>query len=168
METKKQVPIDELRPRHKNIQDVFKPETILARAAIKTQTATYCDDCRALSAFHAWKDVELQPSFNTSISFADWNIPPAGKHAVIELVTASIEVPSGEWARLRMNTSLGSVPSNLDLVLTPQGQISGQNVYVATHNIRSYTDGHIEFNVNRDNAQTSGHAFICISGYLNS
>lgn len=84
-------------------------------------------------------------------------------------VAASIEVPSGEWARLRMNTSLGSVPSNLDLVLTPQGQIStGQNVYVATHNIRSYTDGRIEFNVNRDNAQTSGHAFICISGYLNS
>lgn len=42
------------------------------------------------------------------------------------LVTASIIVPSGEWARLRMHTSLGTVPSNLDLFLTFQGNVSRQ------------------------------------------
>ena len=35
----------------------------------------------------------------------------------------------------------------------------------ATHSIRAYTDSLIEFDINRDNATTSGSALICISGY---
>src|SRR5579885_1450454 len=72
----------------------------------------------------------------------------------------------GEWARLRMSTSIGFSASNLDLVLTPQGQVGGQQIFVATHFVRVYSDQLIPFSVNRDNAQTEGHAFICISGYL--
>ncbi len=125
-----------------------------------------CDDCRALTAFHAWRDADLSSSFNTFVSFSTWGIPPAGTRAVIELVTATISVPAGEKARLRLFTSLEQDASNLDFVLTPQGNVSGNDVLVATHSVRVYSDGLIEFNVNRDNAQTSGHAFICISGYL--
>jgi hypothetical protein len=88
---------------------------------------------------------------------------------VIELVTASVNVPQGESARLRMFTSLGTTPSNLDLFLTPQGVGSdGNSIFVATHNIRVYSDNLILFNVNRDNAQTNGYALICISGYISS
>jgi hypothetical protein len=111
--------------------------------------------------------VELPPSFNVGINFnPDWGIPPSGKRAVIELVTATISVPQGEKARLRLFTSLGSAASNFDFVLTQQGQVGGQDVLVGTHAIRAYSDSLIEFNVNRDNATTKGHAFICISGYL--
>jgi hypothetical protein len=39
-------------------------------------------------------------------------------------------------------------------------------VYVATHSIRAYSDELIECDINRDNAQASGHAMICISEYL--
>jgi len=38
----------------------------------------------------AWHDVELPPSFNMFVSFAAYGIPPAGKRAVIELVTAAL------------------------------------------------------------------------------
>jgi hypothetical protein len=141
-------------------QEVSTP--ILKRRA----HAPSCDDCRALTAFHAWRSADLTPSFNTIIDFGNWGIPPDGKRAVIEFVTASVTVPHGERARLRMFTSLGSTPSNLDFVLTPQGTISGKDVLVGTHSIRAYTDGLIEFDVNRDNAQTTGYALICISGYL--
>ena len=86
---------------------------------------------------------------------------------MIELVTAEIVVPHGEWARLRLFTSLGQVASNLDLILTRQGQqADGRDVLHCTHAIRAYSDNTIEFNVNRDNAQTEGDALICISGYL--
>ena len=125
-----------------------------------------CDDCRARTAFHAWRDADLGPSWNTFIDFSSWGIPPANTRAVIELVTATITVPAGERARLRMFTSLGGAASNLDFVLTPQGSVGGQDLLVATHSVRVYSDGLIEFNVNRDNAQTKGRAFICISGYL--
>jgi len=139
----------------------------ISRSVVRTATSTGgCDDCRAVNAFQAWHDQDLTPSFNWEISFADYGIPPAGKRAVIELVTAQIIVPSGEWARLRMYTSLGTIPSNLDLFLTFQGNVSGQSIYVATHSIRSYSDGPISFDINRDNAETSGYALICISGYL--
>jgi hypothetical protein len=148
---------------------VGTPATQLAplpSSAVRTTTPQKCDDCRAATAFHAWHDVELTPSFNTLVSFADYRIPPAGKRVVIELVTAQVSVPAGEWARLRMYTSLGTTPSNIDLFLTPQGTVSGQTIYVATHSIRAYSDGLIEFDISRDNARTSGHALICISGYL--
>lgn len=153
-------------PVRETLQDKGLPGELAARPAIRQTVDSGCDDCRAGTAFHAWRDQHLDPSFNTSVDFASWGIPPAGKRAVIELVTASILVPAGEQARLRMNTSLGSTPSNIDLVLTPQGVVGGNEVLVGTHTIRAYSDRMIEFNVNRDNAQTGGSAFICISGYL--
>jgi hypothetical protein len=134
-------------------------------AVVRTHIAQPCKECRVDNAFHAWRDQHLTPSYNWAIDFGSWGIPPAGKRAVIELVTASISVPSGERARLRMYTSLGSAASNLDFVLTPQGQVGGRDILVATHSVRVYSDGFIEFNVNRDNAKTEGDALICISGY---
>src|SRR5580704_10088297 len=136
------------------------------QSAVRATAVGVCEDCRAATAFHAWHSVNLTPSFNVMVSFADWKIVPKGKRAVIELVTAQIIVPSGEWARLRMFTSLGSVPSNLDLFLTFQGNVSGNAIYDATHALRAYTDNDIEFDINRDNATTSGSALICISGYI--
>lgn len=65
-----------------------------------------------------------------------------------------------------MYTNLPSGPCNLDLFVTSQGVLSGQSLYVATHYLRSYTDGFLEFNVNRDNRFTSGYALICVSGHL--
>jgi hypothetical protein len=138
----------------------------IQRSAVRATTVGVCDDCRATTAFHAWHSVDLTPSFNVMVSFADWKLVPKGKRAVIELVTAQIIVPSGEWARLRMYTSLGSVPSNLDLFLTFQGNVSGNATYDATHSLRAYTDNEIDFDINRDNATTSGSALICISGYI--
>jgi hypothetical protein len=85
---------------------------------------------------------------------------------VIELATAAISVPQGEWARVRMYTSLGSVPGNFDLSLVSQGVVGSNQELVATHSLRAYTDQLIQFNVNRDNATTSGRALICISGYI--
>jgi hypothetical protein len=136
------------------------------RAPVRVTVAAQCEDCRATTAFHAWHDVDLPPAFNVAVSFADYGIPPAGKKAVIELVTATISLPAGEWARLRLFTSLGFAASNLDFVLNAGGQVGGQSILVATHTIRAYSDSLIEFNVNRDNASTAGHAFICISGYV--
>ena len=133
---------------------------------LRTEAKGACEDCRATSAFQAWHSLDMTPSYNWEISFADWKIVPKGKRAVIELVTAQIIVPQGEWARLRMFTSLGTVPSNLDLFLTFQGNVSGNAIYVATHSLRAYTDHDIDFNINRDNATTSGSALICISGYV--
>ena len=142
-----------------------KAKTLKALNAGGPQKKT-CEDCRAFAAFHAWREQPLTPSFNWCIDFtAEVNIP-AGKRAVIELVTATITVPAGEKARLRLFTSLGMAPSNLDLTLTPQGTVLGKDELVATHTIRAYSDELIEFNVNRDNAQTEGNAFICISGYI--
>ena len=82
------------------------------------------------------------------------------------MVTAPIIVPSGEWARLRMYTSLGTVLSNLDLFQTFQGDPSGKANYTATHSIRAYTDNEIDFDIDRDNATTRGSALICVSGYV--
>jgi hypothetical protein len=145
---------------------VGKQAAAATTPVVRTHVAHRCEDCRVENAFHAWRDQHLTPSYNWLISFGSWGIPPAGKRAVIELVTASISVPSGEWARLRMYTSLGYTPSNLDLWLTAQGQVGGRQLLVATHAVRVYSDQLIEFNVNRDNAQTEGDAFICISGFL--
>ncbi len=121
---------------------------------------TACD-CRARNAFHEWQDGTLPPSFNMMFHFS----VPANHRLVIEFVTASIYVPAGEMARLRMFTGLGPNPSNLDLALTPQGIVNGQQVLVATHCIRAYADS-LDFNVNRDNPVTTGSALICVSGYL--
>jgi hypothetical protein len=135
-------------------------------SAIRTKTAHDCEDCRAMTAFQAWHSRTLTPSFNWMVSFGDWNLIPKGKRAVIELVTAQIIVPAGEGVRLRMYTSLGTVPSNLDLFVTFQGNVGGNAVYVATHSLRAYSDGDIEFDINRDNGTTQGSALICVSGYI--
>ena len=100
------------------------------------------------------------------VDFGDWNLIPKGKRAVIELVTAQILVPAKEWVRLRMYTSLGTTPSNLDLFVTHQGDFQGKAVYVATHSLRTYSDNTIEFDINRDNATTTGSGLICVSGYI--
>jgi len=142
------------------------PQPTPPQSPVKVSVAGACDDCRATTAFQAWHSVEMTPSFNWMVDFGDWNIVPKGKRAVIELVTAQIIVPSGEWTRLRMYTSLGTTPSNLDLFVTFQGNVSGNAIYVATHSLRAYTDNLIEFDINRDNAATSGSALICISGYV--
>lgn len=121
-----------------------------------------CDGCAA-DAFLEWHDSQLQPSFNTEIAFQ----PPPGQRLVIEFVTATIEVPDGESARLRMFTGFSNGQAgNFDLAVVPQGTVNGQAIYVATHSQRTYTDGFLAFNVNRDNATTSGYALISVSGYL--
>ena len=141
-------------------------QPVQVRSALRSTVAGMCEDCRAMTAFQAWHSIDMTPSFNWMVDFEDWNLVPAGKRAVIELVTAQIIVPAGESARLRMYTSLGMVPSNLDLFLTFQGNAGGNSIYDATHSIRAYTDNLIQFDINRDNATTSGSALICISGYV--
>jgi hypothetical protein len=121
-----------------------------------------CTDWCALFAWQSSRSQHLTPSYNWMINFT----VPAGKILVIELVTASIEVPTGEAARLRMYTSLGTSPSNLDLALSSQGVVNGTAIWVCTQSLRAYTDGLLEFDVNRDNALTEGDALICVSGHL--
>ncbi len=150
-------------------ETIDKPSQEAAMAStpsIKTRAAPRCEECRVDNAFHAWRDQHLTPSFNWAIDLTGIVNIPAGKRAVIELVTATISVPSGERARLRLYTSLGFAASNLDFVLTPQGQVGGRDLLVATHTIRAYSDHLVEFNVNRDNATTEGDAFVCVSGYM--
>jgi len=126
-----------------------------------------CHDCKAFSAFQYWREQPLTPSFNWEIDFSALVNIPAGKRAVIELVTATIEVPGNESARLRLYTSLGTAPSNLDLTMERQSVTGAANAqFMATHSLRVYSDQLVAFNVNRDNATTAGSAFICISGYL--
>ena len=138
----------------------------VAASMVRTAAAGSCDDCRADTAFHAWHSFNLPASFNMFVDFGDWNLIPKGKRAVIELVTAQILVPAKEWVRLRMYTSLGATPSNLDLFVTHQGDFQGKAVYVATHSLRAYSDNTIEFDINRDNATTTGSGLICVSGYI--
>lgn len=135
----------------------------LAHVRKKKPPTKECNDWCALFAWQSWRSQHLTPSYNWIIDFT----VPAGRILVIELVTASIEVPVGEAARLRMFTSLGTSPSNLDLALTPQGVRNGDTaIWVCTQSIRAYTDGTLEFDVNRDNALTEGDALICVSGHL--
>ena len=107
--------------------------------AVVHRKATPERDCRALSAFHAWRDEPLPPSWNVTISFNPaWGIPPAGKIAVIELVTASIPVPAGEFARLADVYDAGFCRRiQPDFTLTPQGQVGGRrDFHVCTHAVR--------------------------------
>lgn len=136
--------------------------TIEKGKLVKALEPAVCTQPCTMTAFQAWREQTLTPSLNWLISFS----PPAGKRFVIELVTAQIQVPAGESTRLRMYTGLPSGPSNLDLYLVPQGTFNGHTIYVATHSLRAYTDGFLEFDVNRDNSTTTGYALICVSGYL--
>jgi len=165
MEAKKR-PVAEPSPIREAVQGASAQAAMASRPLVKTHLPEQCKDCRVENAFHAWRDQHLTPSFNWFLDLTGTVNIPAGRRAVIELVTATISVPSGERARLRMYTSLGFAPSNLDFVLTPQGQVGGREILVATHSVRVYSDHSIEFNVNRDNAQTEGDAFICISGHF--
>jgi hypothetical protein len=109
-----------------------------------------------------WQEAPLEPSFNVEITFD----LPQDQRLVVEFVTATVEVPAGESARLRMFTGFSNGQAgNFDLVLSPQGIVNGQSVYAATHMVRAYTDNFLVFNINRDNASTPGSALICVSGY---
>jgi roadblock/LC7 domain-containing protein len=70
-------------------------QAVQVRSALRTSVAGMCEDCRAVTAFQAWHSVDMTPSFNWMVDFGDWNLRPAGKRAVIELVTAQIIVPAG-------------------------------------------------------------------------
>src|SRR5260370_2601728 len=165
MKTKRN-PVTEQSRIRETIERPSQDADVVSTPPIKVHVAQRCEECRVDNAFHAWRDQHLTPSFNWLIDFTGTVNIPAGKRAVIELVTATVSVPSGERARLRMYTSLGFAASNLDFVLTPQGQVGGRELLVATHTVRVYSDHFIEFNVNRDNPNPEGDAFICISGYL--
>jgi hypothetical protein len=69
----------------------------VARAAASKPKAAPCDQCAA-DAFLQWADAQLGPAYNWEIAFN----PPSGQRLVIEFVTATVEVPAGESARLRM------------------------------------------------------------------
>ena len=132
----------------------------LPTTAAPTPKPEPCDNC-AGDAFVQWQEAQLEPSFNVEITFD----PPQGQRLVIEFVTASVEVPAGESARLRMFTGFSDGQAgNFDLALVLQGIVNGQSVHVATHKVRAYTDNFLAFNVNRDNASTPGSALICVSG----
>jgi len=141
---------------------IIKNKIAGVRIPVRAAPPAPCKDPCVMSAFQEWHDAKLTPSFNFELSFT----VPSGTRLVIEFVTAWIQVPIGEAARLRMYTGLGTSPSNLDLVVTPQGIAGGQQVYVATHHLRAYSDGFLAFNINRDNAVTPGYALICVSGHL--
>jgi hypothetical protein len=142
-----------------------------ARATIKTKLPPTpapapkpapCDTCAA-DAFLQWHDAQLEPSFNVEFTFD----LPQNQRLVVEFVTATVQVPAGQSARLRMFTGFSNGQAgNFDLALTPQGVVNGQSVYVGSHMVRAYTDGFLGFNVNRDNATTPGYALICVSGYV--
>jgi hypothetical protein len=133
-----------------------------------------CDDCRAWTAFHVTTFGTLGNALSTQFDVSSAVKIPKGKRAVIELVTASIFVPAKTWVSLRMSTSLGFEPSNIDLYLTPQGVHSGnkeplprtRETWVATHSLRAYTDQAISFDVSRDYVDEHGDATICVSGYI--
>lgn len=165
MATKKNPAIEQAPVREK-IEGSSQQVDLASMPVIQAQVLGECKECRVENAFHSWRSQKLTPSFNWNIDFTGTVNIPIGKRAVIEFVTATVHVPNGERARLRMYTNLGFAPSNLDLVLTPQGQAGGRETLVATHTVRVYSDRSIHFNVNRDNAQTEGYALICISGYF--
>jgi hypothetical protein len=118
MERKKN-PVKEPPPIRKLVERPSQPTAAVSMLLVKTHSPRECRECRVENAFHAWHDAHLTASYNYSIDFTGTVNIPASKRAVIELVTASVYVPSGEKARLRMYKSLGSTPSNLDFVLSP-------------------------------------------------
>jgi len=132
----------------------------------KEASILQCGESCAANAFHTSRSFDLVPAMSGTIDLTDSVNIPDGKRAVIELVTATIRVPNGETAHLRLSTNLGMHPSNLDFVLTPQGKINDQEVLVATHAVRVYSDHDVMFHVERDNPETKGHAAIGISGYF--
>jgi hypothetical protein len=151
------------RPEQRKITIRSKLEGAKKRPAGKKS----CVDCKAFHAFQYWREQTLTPSFNWEIDFSRLVNIPAGKRAVLELITATIEVPGSESARLRLFTSLGTAPSNLDLTMERQSAAGATTAqFMATHALRVYSDQLVSFNVNRDNAVTTGSAIICISGYM--
>lgn len=142
-------------------------EASLSVPPIKTKVPMRCQDCRAEAAFHAWSAEPLPVgAVSCSIVLTEHVDIPPGKRAVIELVTATISVGSGERALLRLYTSLGHSPSNLDLSLVLQGEFQGLERLVATHALRVYSDHLVEFGVARSSTATEGYAIVCVSGYF--
>jgi hypothetical protein len=155
MATKGKRPASHERPRALGKLPSGKP--VSAAAADKP-----CQDYCALYPYLQWRDTNLTPSFNYEINFS----LPSGKRLVVELVTATIEVPAGESVRLRMFTGIGMTAGNFDLVVVAQGLAGGQAIWTATHSLRTYADSLLAFNINRDNAMTPGSALVCVSGHI--
>ena len=152
-------------------QDVVVTNAITEPVPVQVVNAVpvqVVNDFRAQNAFQVCLEKDLEPAFDAPFNF---DIPD-GKRLTIELITAQVMIPIGEGARLRLMTHVDTIASNIDLVLTSQGQVGGQEVLVATHAIRAYADDRpaasedFQVSVNRDNGETSGHALICVSGYL--
>jgi len=123
-------------------------------------------NCREQSAFQYWQDETLAPCSDAVLDFSDLVSIPAGKRAVIELVTGTIQVPAGQSAHLRMSTSLECAPSELDLAVIPQHALGCACVLMVSQTMREYTDGEIAFQVTRERCEGAGYALICISGHF--
>ena len=125
---------------------------VMAHKLKAPKGAPECKEPCVMSAFQEWQDANLTPSWNYMLSFP----APPGKRLVIELVSALIQVPAGETARLQMYTGLPMGPSNLDLVVTPQGVVSGQSVYIRLRpHLRLRPSGHP--------MMTAGHPFARVT-----
>jgi hypothetical protein len=44
----------------------------LPQSVVRTTALHRCEDCRATTAIHAWNTVELAPSFDAFVSFANY------------------------------------------------------------------------------------------------
>lgn len=150
------------------LERLEKPALLAAwamRARLSTRGLRGSDEARVENAFHSWRSHHLAGGPSSLIDFR--GTVPAGKRALVTLVSAIVDVPAGGAARLHMHTSVGAVPSDLDLTLTGRGRaVGGGDVLFATHAVRAHSDGVVEFAVSRDDASCGGDAFICISGYL--
>jgi hypothetical protein len=156
-----------LRMREPTAPSLGRQAAIASSAAVQARVAqSFEETAAAENTFHVWRNQHLVPAHNRSIDFTNEVRVPAGKRAVIEVVTATISIPNGEDVRLRMYTSLGPAAYDIDLCLALQGQMRGRQILVATECRQVYSDYLIEFNVGRDNAQTEGDAFIGVSGYF--
>lgn len=123
------------------------------------------DDYEVENAFHSWRSQRLGGAPESVIDFR--GSIPAGKRALVTLVSAIVDVPTGGKARLHMHTRRGFVPADLELVFTGRGRAAGGgDVLFATHAVHAHSDGVVQFGVTREDGAAEGDAFICISGFL--
>jgi hypothetical protein len=96
---------------------------------------------------------------------------PAGKHMVIEFVTAILTVQAGQSAAITFFVQTAGAPAPgivHALALTPQGTFNGGSVFMSTHMVRLYPDPGttliFEFARNAANGVASGN--ISVTGHL--
>jgi len=121
------------------------------------------DGC-ALNAFHISQSFDIsEPALNHECDIQ----APAGKRLVIELITARIYVAQGYSVSLllspRLTTPTNQI-NNLALTVSLQGVYAGKALYVATHSVRTYSDGVLSFNIECSD-QIAAYADFGISGY---